>query len=158
MGSSRCKRCEVPLRHRHQGLDLADTAIATGLDVVALRAEVLAATALELHGFTGGAGSWISHHEERVGRALADCAEPEKDCDVVRSVAFYATLLSVAWSAGLTALAAVGNTWILDRVAGGYFEGDVMPIALRIVYAGFTLLLLGVAWLAWRYHSNTASR
>ena len=76
---------------------------------------------------------------------------------MVRSVAFYATLLSVAWSAGLTALAAVGNTWILDRVAGGYFEGDVMPIALRIVYAGFTLLLLGVAWLAWRYHSHTAS-
>lgn len=76
---------------------------------------------------------------------------------MIRILAFYATLLSVAWSAGLTALAAAGNTVILDRVAGGYFADSTMPVALRVVYVGSTLLLLGVAWLAWRYHTNTAS-
>lgn len=74
-----------------------------------------------------------------------------------RTITFYATLLSLAWSAGLTALAAAGNTSVLDRVSGGYFAGDAMPIALRVVYVGFTLMLVGMAWLAWRYYSNTAS-
>lgn len=83
--------------------------------------------------------------------------EAEKDRVVVRTLAYYATLLSIAWSAGLTGLAAAGNTQVLDRVSGGYFAGEEMPTALRIVYVCFTLLLFGVAWLAWRYHSNTAS-
>lgn len=76
---------------------------------------------------------------------------------MIRTLAFYATLVSLAWSAGLTALAAAGNTWVLDRVSGGYFAGEELPLPLRVVYVCFTVLLLGVAWLAWRYFSNSAS-
>lgn len=76
---------------------------------------------------------------------------------MIRTVAYYATLASLAWAMALTGMASVGNTWVLDRVAGGYFAGEEMPLALRMVYGAMTLLMAGVAWLAWRYYSNSAS-
>ena len=76
---------------------------------------------------------------------------------MIRTAAYYATLASLAWAMALTGLAAAGNAWVLDRVAGGFFAGETMPLALRLVYGGMTVLMLGVAWLAWRYYSNTAS-
>lgn len=88
---------------------------------------------------------------------MAVSVEPEKDDRVVRTLAYYATQLSLAWAIVLTGLAAAGNTWVLDRVSGGWYAGEVMPLWLRGVYAAMTLLMLGVAWLAWRYFSNTAS-
>ena len=83
--------------------------------------------------------------------------EAEKDCGVVRTVAYYATQLSLLWGMVLTGLAAAGNTWVLDRVSGGFFIGEEMPLPLRAVYGAMTLAALGVMWLAWRYYSNTAS-
>lgn len=76
---------------------------------------------------------------------------------MLRVAVYYATVVSIAWSAGLTALAAAGNTWVLDRVAGSLFVGEAMPLLVRVVYAAFTVLMLGVVWLTWRYYSNTAS-
>ena len=76
---------------------------------------------------------------------------------MVRTIAYYATQLSLVWGIALTGLAAAGNTWVLDRVSGGYFAGEEMPLALRAVYGATTLAALGVMWLAWRYFSNTAS-
>ena len=40
----------------------ADPAIAAGLDVVAARAHILAATAFEVSGLAGRAGAGVSHH------------------------------------------------------------------------------------------------
>lgn len=88
---------------------------------------------------------------------MAVSPEPDEDSGVIRTAAYYATLASLTWAMALTGLAAIGNTWVLDRVSGGFFAGETMPVALRVVYAVMTLLMLGVAWLAWRYYSNTAS-
>ena len=76
---------------------------------------------------------------------------------MVRTVAYYATQLALLWGIALTGLAAAGNTWVLDRVSGGFFAGEEMPLPLRVVYGAMTLGALGVMWLAWRYQSNTAS-
>jgi len=76
---------------------------------------------------------------------------------VLRTTAYYATQLALTWAIVLTGLAAAGNTWVLDRVAGGFFAGEVMPLALRLIYAAMAVGMLSVMWLAWRYHSNTAS-
>ena len=61
-------------RHRHRsktgvlgsgrtGSDLAKPAIATRLDVVTLRADVLACASFKIHQFASGTRSWLSHHE-----------------------------------------------------------------------------------------------
>ena len=76
---------------------------------------------------------------------------------MVRAVAYYATQLSLVWGFALTGLATAGNTWVLDRVSGGYFAGEEMPLALRVVYGAMTVAAVAVMWLAWRYFSNTAS-
>ena len=46
----------------------ADTTIAAGLDVVATRAHILAATAFEVSGLAGRAGAGISHHGTSMAR------------------------------------------------------------------------------------------
>ena len=72
-------------------------------------------------------------------------------------IAYYATLLSLAWAIALTGLAAAGNSWVLDRVAGGFFIDGAMPTYLRAIYAAMTIGMIAVGWLEWRYYSNTAS-
>ena len=76
---------------------------------------------------------------------------------MLRTIAYYATQLSLAWGLALTGLAAAGNSWVLDRVSGGFFAGEEMPLLLRVVYGAMTIAALAVMWLAWRYFSNTAS-
>lgn len=68
---------------------------------------------------------------------------------LIRRAALLATWASLAWACLLTGLAAIGNAWVLDRVSGGFFAGEVMPEWLRVIYGAMTLLMLGVARLAW---------
>ena len=75
-----------------------------------------------------------------------------------RRLALYATLASLAWAVLLTGLAAAGNAWVLDRVAGGIYAGGSMPVWMRGIYAVQSLLMLGVAWLAYLYATNNATR
>ena len=76
-----------------------------------------------------------------------------------RLLVLYATWLSLAWAIALTGLAAAGNTWVLDRVAGGYFfDSGVMPIAMRVAYGLTALLMLGVTRLAYLYFVNDVTR
>lgn len=76
----------------------------------------------------------------------------------VRVIVLWATWLSLAWAAGLTGLAAAGNTWVLDRVAGGFYVESGMPMWLRVVYALMTVGILSVAWLVLRYFQNDVTR
>lgn len=76
----------------------------------------------------------------------------------VRVIVLWATWLSLAWAAGLTGLAAAGNTWVLDRVAGGFYVESGMPTWLRVVYAVMTVGILSVAWLVLRYFQNDVTR
>lgn len=142
---------------RLKSSDIADPAVAARLDVVAVRTEILATAPFELHGLARWARPWITHHGDRIVLRLADSVELHKDCCVLRTIVYYATQLSLAWGIALTGLAAAGNTWVLDRVAGGYFAGEEMPLALRITYGVITVGALAVMWLAWRYISNAAS-
>ncbi len=75
----------------------------------------------------------------------------------VRTVAFAATLVALAWSVALTGLAALGNTWVLDRVSGGLFAGGEMPLAVRLLYAAMALATIAVGWLENRYYRYLAS-
>lgn len=75
-----------------------------------------------------------------------------------RRLALYATLASLAWAVLLTGLAAAGNTWVLDRVAGGVYAGGSMPIWMRALYGVQSVLMIGVAWLAYLYATNNATR
>ena len=76
-----------------------------------------------------------------------------------RQLLLYATWASLAWACVLTGLAAAGNTWVLDRVSGGYFfDEGVMPLGLRVAYGAMTLLMLGVARLAYLYFVNDVTR
>ena len=94
-----------------------------------------------------------------LGSALGDIAWAGHNCPVtVRRLALYATWLSLAWAEFLTVLAAAGNTWVLDRVSGGYFAGDTMPMPIRVAYGAMALLMLGVAWLAFKYYINDVTR
>ena len=76
---------------------------------------------------------------------------------MIRLIAYYGTQLSLAWAILLTGLVAAGNTWVLDRASGGFFVGETVPVPVRIVYAVMCLSMFAVAWLEWRYYSNTAS-
>lgn len=77
----------------------------------------------------------------------------------LRLLVLYATWASLAWAIALTGLAAAGNVWVLDRVAGAYFVDEgVMPMALRVVYAAMALLMLGVGRLAQLYYRNDVTR
>lgn len=76
----------------------------------------------------------------------------------VRVIVLWATWLSLAWAAGLTGLAAAGNTWVLDRVAGGFYVESGMPMWLRVVYGLMTVGILSVAWLVLRYFQNDVTR
>lgn len=72
----------------------------------------------------------------------------------LRRLVLYATWLSLAWAVALTSLAAVGNQWVLDRVAMGHFKAGTMPLWLRVVYGVVAVLMLVVAWMANRYANN----
>lgn len=76
----------------------------------------------------------------------------------VRRLALYATWLSLGWAVFLTGLAAAGNTWVLDRVSGGIFAGETMPMPVRVVYGAMALSMLAVAWLAFKYYINDVTR
>lgn len=76
---------------------------------------------------------------------------------MTRTIAYYATLASLAWAMLLTGLVAAGNTWVLDRAGGGFYIGETVPPLVRALYAVMCTSMLAVAWLEWRYYSNTAS-
>lgn len=97
---------------------------------------------------------------EYIGVALGERTLIDQNSGVnFRLLTLYATWASLAWATALTGLAAAGNTWVLDRVAGGYFSDDgSMPVWLRVVYGGMTLLMLGVARLAYLYFVNDVTR
>ncbi|MHB0929412.1 MAG: hypothetical protein ACYC3W_11030 [Candidatus Nanopelagicales bacterium] len=75
----------------------------------------------------------------------------------LRRLALYVTWISLAWAVLLTGLAAAGNEWVLDRVAGGRYAGTTMPVWMRVLYAIMTLLMLAVANLAYRYAGSDAT-
>lgn len=76
-----------------------------------------------------------------------------------RLLVLYATWASLAWATLLTGLAAAGNTWVLDRVAGGYFIDDgALPMWLRAADGVMALLMLLVARLAYLYFVNDVTR
>lgn len=78
---------------------------------------------------------------------------------MLRRLALYATWASLAWACLLTGLAAAGNHWVLDRVAGGTYKDSHMPTWARALYGAMTLLMLTVAWLANRYaHDDVTQR
>ena len=86
-------------------------------------------------------------------------ASRKNSCVNLRLLMLYATWASLAWAAALTGFAAAGNTWVLDRVAGGYFVDEgAMPVWLRAIYAVMTLLMFGVARLAYLYFVNDCTR
>ena len=67
---------------------------------------------------------------------------------MIRMIAYYATLLSLAWAIALTGLAAAGNSWVLDRVAGGFFIVELFASSrtLANAYADQTIaIFLAVA-------------
>ena len=77
----------------------------------------------------------------------------------LRLLTLYATWLSLAWAVALTGLAAAGNTWVLDRVAGGYYVDEgALPMWLRVADGVMALLMLGVARLAYLYFVNDVTR
>lgn len=76
----------------------------------------------------------------------------------LRVLTLYATWLALAWGIALNLLAAVGNTWVLDRVAGGYFVEDGMPTWMRALEVMMALVLLTVARLAYLYFVNDVTR
>ena len=72
-----------------------------------------------------------------------------------RVLVLWATWASLLWAAVLTGMAAAGSTWVLDRVAGGYFVDEgFMPMWLRVLYGVQTVIIVLVAWLAKRYFHN----
>ncbi len=75
----------------------------------------------------------------------------------LRRLALYATWISLGWAVVLTGLAAAGNHWVLDRVAGGRYAGGSMPMWLRVIYALMAVLMLAVAQLAHRYAGSDAT-
>lgn len=76
----------------------------------------------------------------------------------LRVLTLYATWLALAWGIALNLLAAIGNTWVLDRVAGGYFVDDGMPTWMRALEVMMALVLLTVARLAYLYFVNDVTR
>lgn len=77
----------------------------------------------------------------------------------LRLLVLYATWASLAWAIALTGLAAAGNTWVLDRVAGGYyFDEGALPTWLRIADGVMALLMMFVARLAYLYFVNDVTR
>ena len=76
---------------------------------------------------------------------------------MTRTIAYYATLASLTWAMLLTGLVAAGNTWVLDRASGGFYIGESVPLPVRGVYGAMCASMAAVAWLEWRYYSNTAS-
>jgi hypothetical protein len=95
-----------------------------------------------------------------IGVALGEHTLIDQNSGVnFRLLTLYATWASLAWATALTGLAAAGNTWVLDRVAGGYFADDgLMPVWLRVAYGGMTLLMLAIARLAYLYFVNDVTR
>lgn len=76
-----------------------------------------------------------------------------------RLLVLYATWASLAWAVALTGMAAAGNTWVLDRVAGGYyFDDGALPMWLRVADGVMALLMLFVARLAYLYCVNDVTR
>lgn len=76
-----------------------------------------------------------------------------------RLLVLYATWASLAWATLLTGLAAAGNTWVLDRVAGGYYLDDgALPVWLRVADGVMALFMLLVARMAYLYFVNDVTR
>lgn len=77
----------------------------------------------------------------------------------LRLLVLYATWASLAWATLLTGLAAAGNTWVLDRVAGGYFVDDgALPTWLRIADGVMAVFMVLVARMAYLYFVNDVTR
>jgi len=74
-----------------------------------------------------------------------------------RRLVLVAVELCLAWSVVLTGLAAIGNSWVLDRVSGGFYAVSVMPGWLRLVYGVMALLCVVVMWLEFRFYARTAT-
>lgn len=75
-----------------------------------------------------------------------------------RVLVLYATWASLAWGAALNVAAAAGNTWVLDRVAGGYYVDNGMPVWMRALEVVMALVLAGIARLAYLYFHNDVTR
>jgi len=76
-----------------------------------------------------------------------------------RLLVLYATWASLAWATLLTGLAAAGNTWVLDRVAGGYLLNEgALPTWLRVADGVMALFMLLVARMAYLYFVNDVTR
>lgn len=75
-----------------------------------------------------------------------------------RKVALVVVEACLLWSVVLTGLAAIGNTWVLDRVAGGLYAGGAMPGGMRIVYLLTAVVSAAVMLLALRLYAGQATR
>jgi hypothetical protein len=76
----------------------------------------------------------------------------------VRRFVFVVIELCLLWSVLLTGAAALGSTWVLDRVAGGLYAGESMPPAMRVLYLVTALLCLGVMVLEARLLRGVSTR
>lgn len=75
-----------------------------------------------------------------------------------RKVVFVVVELCLLWSVVLTGLAGLGNSWVLDRVAGGTYAGESMPAGMRVIYLLSALLSAAVMLIVLRIFSGGAGK